>query len=321
MRERQREQREERARRRQIEHARALEQQRRRQERVERARNGGRIGPDDADDFDPGIITSEEDREEEEEYSEEVSFSEEFDEEGAAAEFEAGPSSRRNKRRQRSIRPERASDRNPKRRRVTDRIRPAAATATAAAIERRPRPSTATTARPVESYAWLSMAQYTAGFYVPQLGDDVVYVREGHASVLDATSDARLPPWKAIPRGRTMRAAEPCAVVLLDYVIDEASLATVARVTLELTDPASPLRVGRLTLLLLNLMHKDLLKNCQMAKFLLLFLYTIAIYMFCALFCCRVSALKSTSHPRQLGRQSMSSCANDSIFPLSKNGE
>lgn len=58
LREQQRAERERRALRRQIAHMQALEQQRRRQERAERSRNGGRLGPDDADDF--NLVTSEE---------------------------------------------------------------------------------------------------------------------------------------------------------------------------------------------------------------------------------------------------------------------
>lgn len=73
-------------------------------------------------------------------------------------------------------------------------------------------------------------------------------MREGHAAVLEATMDARLPPWKVIPRGRTMRPAEPCTVTALQYVIaEDATAATVARVTLQLSDPASPLSGQRFT--------------------------------------------------------------------------
>ena len=36
------------------------------------------------------------------------------------------------------------------------------------------------------------------GTYVPQLGDEVVYLREGHALYLNGTGDKRLPPWEML---------------------------------------------------------------------------------------------------------------------------
>ncbi len=36
------------------------------------------------------------------------------------------------------------------------------------------------------------------GAYVPQLGDEVVYLRDGHAAFLEQTSDKRRPPWQAL---------------------------------------------------------------------------------------------------------------------------
>ena len=36
------------------------------------------------------------------------------------------------------------------------------------------------------------------GAYVPQLGDEVVYLREGHAKFLAEQSDKRRPPWETL---------------------------------------------------------------------------------------------------------------------------
>lgn len=36
------------------------------------------------------------------------------------------------------------------------------------------------------------------GVYVPQLGDAVVYLREGHEAFLEKTGDKRRPPWQAL---------------------------------------------------------------------------------------------------------------------------
>ncbi len=79
-----------------------------------------------------------------------------------------------------------------------------------------------------------------------QLGDDVVYLREGHAAYLAATHDKRRPPWQEVmSRGRdSMRAAEHCGVAGLDYRMSEDGRAlTVARITLTIADRNSPIKV------------------------------------------------------------------------------
>jgi len=107
----------------------------------------------------------------------------------------------------------------------------------------RPRPSTAATPRASSSYAWLAGAEYRPGFCIPQAGDDVVYLREGHAAVLTATSDKRPPPWQSMHRGRLMRSAEPCRITSVHYSLaQDGTEATAVQTCLELNDPASPLQ-------------------------------------------------------------------------------
>ena len=73
--------------------------------------------------------------------------------------------------------------------------------------------------------------------------DAVVYLREGHAQYLARTNDKRAPPWQSVRHGRTMRPAEPCLVVGVDYVIaNDGTDHTLAQLTLELADEASPLK-------------------------------------------------------------------------------
>ena len=108
---------------------------------------------------------------------------------------------------------------------------------TAASSSRHPRQESA--------YAWLASADYLPGVYVPQVGDDVVYIRQGHAAVLEDTQDQRPPPWETVPRGRTMRSIESCRIIAMHYIIinddDGSSDATAVQVTLQLSDPTSAL--------------------------------------------------------------------------------
>lgn len=40
--------------------------------------------------------------------------------------------------------------------------------------------------------------QQAPAVYVPQMGDCVVYLRDGHKEFLDATRDKRRPPWQLV---------------------------------------------------------------------------------------------------------------------------
>lgn len=54
------------------------------------------------------------------------------------------------------------------------------------------------------------MEKQQPGVYVPQLGDEVVYLREGHAKFLTDTSDKRQPPWETlIPAEVRLHARRP----------------------------------------------------------------------------------------------------------------
>ncbi|PSC70372.1 WD40 YVTN repeat-like-containing domain,Bromodomain isoform [Micractinium conductrix] len=97
--------------------------------------------------------------------------------------------------------------------------------------------------RPYVNYAWLSVSAHTPGVYVPQAGDAVVYLREGHQKYLDSTNDKRPAPWQVLRGGRGMRPAEPCTIVDVHYVIaNDGSDHTLAQLTLSLTDAASSLK-------------------------------------------------------------------------------
>ena len=110
----------------------------------------------------------------------------------------------------------------------------------------RPRshPPGASTFRDGTAFAWLQRTERARGEYVPQLGDQVVYIAQGHAGYLDACGDARaVRPWTIIPG---FRGVEPCVVTGLEYQImkDKGNI-TVARLTLTMADDAHGQRATR----------------------------------------------------------------------------
>jgi len=87
-----------------------------------------------------------------------------------------------------------------------------------------------------DAYKWLCSPEVTVGTYVPQLGDDVVYVAQGHYEYLqDAGRNWRdEAPWQSLT---SMRFVEPCRVTSLRYVIaDDGTFDTHCLITLKLMD-------------------------------------------------------------------------------------
>jgi hypothetical protein len=81
-------------------------------------------------------------------------------------------------------------------------------------------------------YEWLNTSTLTPATYMPQLGDRVVYIWEGHEKLLESRNDNRSKrPWEELARRRSrrgaegeeggaqMRPAEPCEVVGIEYVL------------------------------------------------------------------------------------------------------
>lgn len=98
--------------------------------------------------------------------------------------------------------------------------------------------------REIESYQWLSAHSRMNGVYVPQVGDEVVYIRKGHEVALEQFPSNLTPPWVAIPRGISMRPTETCIVKEMEYFIkDEEARGTCVVLTLELSDQTSALKV------------------------------------------------------------------------------
>jgi len=102
----------------------------------------------------------------------------------------------------------------------------------------------ASTFRADACFAWLQRTERTRGEYVPQLGDCVVYMAQGHCEYLDSCGDARASrPWTQITG---FRAVEPCVVTGLEYhIMKDKGNATVARLTLTMADDALGQRGAR----------------------------------------------------------------------------
>ncbi|KAK9829398.1 hypothetical protein WJX72_005590 [[Myrmecia] bisecta] len=104
--------------------------------------------------------------------------------------------------------------------------------------------------RPEVAYSWLQGWKQNPGTYIPQQGDEVVYLQEGHAKYLELIKDKQQGPWETLVgtadggQELHMRPAEPARVVSLHYIISDIPdlhQATTVRMHLILTDPASPL--------------------------------------------------------------------------------
>ncbi|KAI8471016.1 MAG: hypothetical protein J3K34DRAFT_520916 [Monoraphidium minutum] len=97
--------------------------------------------------------------------------------------------------------------------------------------------------RPAGSYSHLLVTSQQPGVYVPQVGDEVVYLPGGHEAALDTAADkASDRPWlelaaAAAAAGGALRPAEPCSVRAVTYSIKDGH--TTATLLLQLSDPAS----------------------------------------------------------------------------------
>ncbi|KAG6554673.1 hypothetical protein Mapa_003691 [Marchantia paleacea] len=92
--------------------------------------------------------------------------------------------------------------------------------------------------RKKKDLAWLLLTDVEAGTrYIPQFGDDVVYLRQGHQEFLDSTASEEKGPWRTLKL--PIRAVEFCRIVGLEYVIVQESDQTCCKLTLKFTDNES----------------------------------------------------------------------------------
>ncbi|KAK4425942.1 PH-interacting protein [Sesamum alatum] len=86
--------------------------------------------------------------------------------------------------------------------------------------------------------SWLMLSAHEEGSrYIPQRGDEVVYLRQGHQEYINYTNSRNLGPWETIKRN--IRAVEFCRVEDLEYSTHPGSGESCCKMTLKFVDPSS----------------------------------------------------------------------------------
>ncbi|KAL0376369.1 UNVERIFIED_CONTAM: PH-interacting protein [Sesamum calycinum] len=86
--------------------------------------------------------------------------------------------------------------------------------------------------------SWLMLSAHEEGSrYIPQRGDDVVYLRQGHEEYISYINSRNLGPWETIKRN--IRAVEFCRVEDLEYSTHPGSGESCCKMTLKFVDPSS----------------------------------------------------------------------------------
>ncbi|XP_027118426.2 uncharacterized protein [Coffea arabica] len=85
---------------------------------------------------------------------------------------------------------------------------------------------------------WLLLSEQEEGYrYIPQLGDEVMYLRQGHQEYMKSVNSLEQPPWTRY--GGNIRSVEVCLVEELDYSTIAGSGESGCRITLKFIDPSS----------------------------------------------------------------------------------
>ncbi|KAK1291797.1 hypothetical protein QJS10_CPB17g01104 [Acorus calamus] len=96
---------------------------------------------------------------------------------------------------------------------------------------RRGQPST-------KKLSWLMLLEHEEWYrYIPQLGDEVAYLKQGHQEYLELCHSQEIGPWRMFIGN--LRAVEFCRVESLDYSQVPGSGESCCKLTLEFTDPSS----------------------------------------------------------------------------------
>ncbi|KAI3449399.1 hypothetical protein Pfo_006064 [Paulownia fortunei] len=82
---------------------------------------------------------------------------------------------------------------------------------------------------------WLLLSEQEEGYrYIPQLGDEVVYLRQGHQDYIELSRTSQPGPW--LRYGDTIRAVEVCLVEELKYTTHSGSGESCCHITLKFID-------------------------------------------------------------------------------------
>ncbi|KAL7144369.1 hypothetical protein ABFS83_07G007100 [Erythranthe nasuta] len=89
-----------------------------------------------------------------------------------------------------------------------------------------------------KSWLMLSAHEEVSSRYIPQLGDEVVYLRQGHGEyITNCTTSRNQVPWETVKRN--IRAVEFCRVEELEYSTHPGSGESCCKMTLKFVDPTS----------------------------------------------------------------------------------
>ncbi|GAB2226451.1 hypothetical protein Drorol1_Dr00022259 [Drosera rotundifolia] len=98
--------------------------------------------------------------------------------------------------------------------------------------------STIQTSSTIRKTSWLMLSEHEPGYrYIPQLGDEVVYLRQGHQEYIESSSSHERGPWITM-KGK-LNAAELCIVQGLDYATVPGSGESCCKFTLKFINPSS----------------------------------------------------------------------------------
>ncbi|XP_019428466.1 PREDICTED: bromodomain and WD repeat-containing protein 3-like isoform X1 [Lupinus angustifolius] len=96
--------------------------------------------------------------------------------------------------------------------------------------------------------SWLMLSEQEEGYrFIPQLGDEVVYMRQGHQEYIESFMLKELGPWKLF---KGLSASEICKVEELEYAVLPGSGDSCCKLKLRFVDPSSHVhgKLFRLTL-------------------------------------------------------------------------
>ncbi|KAG7533562.1 WD40 repeat [Arabidopsis thaliana x Arabidopsis arenosa] len=91
----------------------------------------------------------------------------------------------------------------------------------------------------IENVSWLTLSIHEEGSrYIPQMGDEVAYLRQGHQEYLNFSSLREVAPWTSI-KGGNIKAVEICKVESLEYATLPGSGDSCCKMILKVIDPNS----------------------------------------------------------------------------------
>ncbi|CAJ1969843.1 unnamed protein product [Sphenostylis stenocarpa] len=89
----------------------------------------------------------------------------------------------------------------------------------------------------VKNSSWLMLSKHEDGYrYIPQLGDEVVYLRQGHHEYIESRSSSEPGPWRSFTG---LGVSEICKVEVLEYAELPGSGDSCCKLKLKFVDPSS----------------------------------------------------------------------------------